>query len=251
MTDRKRASGLVRGLVMQALRDAVAARGPLCFTSRRSAAAELATTLRGPKGEPVASEATIRRALAHPDNADLASAIEAAIQPRSAFARDAHQGVPAEVEAAEIGSDPVVRQCGAPVVRQGDPGGCMTQPAEASPQVTTGAPPSEPVRQSRACEPRCSTSSALLSSAGPSVGPPLSTSLGRRPTRVRPSMFDGECRYCLCTLEVGQAHILVPYARKSGAVLVCIDCADIALELAQLEWDLAHPPTTPPHPEES
>lgn len=238
MSGRKRASGPVRAAVLAALRDAVNTDGPLCFTSKRHAARVLAERIHKPP-------TTIMRALAHPETADLVSAIEAAIQPRDSFAT---QGVSAGVTDAGFGSDPVVIQCGDPVSDPGDPDRCVMQPSNASPLVDGGDPVDPDPGPSRAREPRCSTSSALLSSAPPEPGPPITTSLGRRPVRLRPSAFDGECSFCSCGLDVGEAFMLVPYARKSGAVLFCMDCADLGLELAQLEWDLAHPPTNPPTP---
>ena len=271
---RKRASGPVRARVLAALRAAVDERGPGCFASQRAAAEALAADLG-------LSFASVRRAIQYPQTAAEAAAIEAAIQPRSPFACELGPGT----DAAGFGGAPVSAPGappsgapGAPEVRQGEPVLAPSVSSDASSQVSPGAPSIAEDGASRAREPRCSLSPAPLcpptaatdSPAAPASGPaapqadaPFSTTLACWPWSIRPSRFPGECLFCGCPLEEGEALILTPYLKQ--ARMFCADDAEDGLWFAQREWLLAgreipkrrdrkrtpKPPTTPtPDPQE-
>ena len=242
MTQRKRASGLVRGLVLQALTEAIAARGPPCFASQRAAAKEIAADLD-------ISPSTVRRALSDPLNADLAAAILVAIRPCSPVSPGTTcQGVATAGFGSEPGGEPPVSH---PVsqVSQGEPPSTPSVSPDASPLVSHGEPEVSQAGASRAREPRCSTSPAPLcpapgpdSPAQPATDPAaatssLSTTLRCYPRHVRPSRFPGECLFCGCPLDEGQGLILTPYIAEARTF--CLDCADEGLLLAQMEWLLA------------
>ncbi len=249
MSARKRASGPVRARVLARLLVLLDERGPGLYPSLRAAGRSLAADLD-------ISLSTALRALRDPQNATLADAIALAVNPCSPLDGT---GVSSDRNAG-FGGEPPVNHPGEPSVNHPGSPGSPGSPETASSQVTPGSPSVNHPGSSRARDPRCSTSPAPLCSpeASDSAPPLFESSLRVYPRHVRPSRFDGECSWCGCGLEEGQAFVLVPYVRE--ARVFCMDDADDGLKLAQLEWQLAGhpvpghrarpPKSDPPKPEE-
>ena len=206
-------SGDLRHAVRVVLVIAVAERGLSCWPSANAAAIELAPLIAADLGRPSVGVSTVRRALSH---WTLAEETALALGNRSN----------------PVSNGPSEREQSLSNVQTNDadhqvdgPPGVRAKQARTSPTPTSSTTNSDEI----------SGCSALRADSTP-----LPTDLRRRPKKLTPSDYDGTCFLCHSYFDDGEGQMLTPY--KGTPRVFCVDHANLGLDLAQFEWDAAHPP---------
>ena len=209
-------SGDLRHAVRVALVIAVAERGLSCWPSANAAAIELAPLIAADLGRPRVGVSTVRRALSH---WTLAEETTLALGNRSnPVSNDTSNGLSKREQ----------RLSNVELTEENDQ---VDSPADAVRKHAMTAP--TPISSTSGSD-ELSGCSALRT-----YSTPLPTDLRRRPKKLTPSEYDGTCFLCHSYFDDDEGQMLTPY--KGTPRVFCVDHANLGLDLAQFEWDAAHP----------